>query len=68
VTEPEFIAALKDIVDRCPLYAMEHDRAAGEIVLRLKERRRTSAGAQAMAKALKSLMSADRKKVGGGWV
>ena len=68
MTEPEFIAALKDIVSRCPLYAMEHDVAAGEIVLRLKEGRRTSAGAQAMAQALKRLMSADRKKAGGGWV
>ena len=53
-----------------PAFTMDRQTVAGDIILRRNELGKTSARAQTMAAALKSIMNADPKKPrsGGGWV
>ena len=52
-----------------PAFTMDRQTIAGDIILRRNDLGKTSARAQTMAAAFKSIMAADPKKPsGGGWV
>ena len=53
-----------------PAFTIDRGTVTGDIILRRNELGKTSARAQTMAAAFKSIMSSDPKKPrgGGGWV
>lgn len=69
MTEAEFFIELEKLMKQYPAFTMDRQTIAGDIILRRNDLGKTSARAQTMAAAFKSIMSADPKKPnGGGWV
>ena len=70
MTEEEFLSALEKLMKQYPAFTMDRGTVTGDIILRRNELGKTSARAQTMAAAFKSIMRNDSKKPqsGGGWV
>lgn len=70
MTEAEFFIELEKLMKLYPAFTMDRQTIAGDIILRRNDLGKTSARAQTMAAAFKSIMNADPKKPrsGGGWV
>jgi hypothetical protein len=70
VTEAEFFNELEKLMRLYPAFTMDRATVTGDIILRRNDYGKTSARAQTMAAAFKSIMSSDPKKPrgGGGWV
>lgn len=70
MTEAEFFTELEKLMKLYPAFTMDRQTIAGDIILRRNELGKTSARAQTMAAAFKSIMNSDPKKPrsGGGWM